>query len=375
VTWVDEEDGLGVSGGLEEGEHTTGEGLGGDEAMENLRRQVHDIVDGEGEGGRQCVNLKFAMLLPLWDEVEEGNDNEEDGEKRVRGVGWCREKLEGLLEVVVAGREEGVAISDLNLVSLGFLSMNSSTGGACSNVATKDSTNVSGNGTAKEGSVPSDGVVGESGEEVDVRYVGGGLKGQKMLEMALITLQNQGRVIRVRGLDHHRYVSSRWSNMWSLHREPYKSHKPPSSASASVANATVATDGRGTGDGKGSASAGMGGSRGNVVGRGKVLQGKEAGGSGKVSRTVVRGNSSADADSRENANGAVATPEEVADGEQGSAGKETTGAESVEEILVETGLGVEAEVKGLEERMKEALVDGQVAGPWLTIEGIDVCVC
>ncbi len=64
-----------------------------------------------GAGG--VLNVKYAMLLPLWDGVEEGDGGGAGGGHalggtRVRGIEWCRERLEAVLTVVVAGREEGV---------------------------------------------------------------------------------------------------------------------------------------------------------------------------------------------------------------------------------------------------------------------------
>jgi hypothetical protein len=55
------------------------------------------------------------MLLPLWDGVEEGDGEGAGGGHalggtRVRGIEWCRERLEAVLNVVVAGREEGIYI-------------------------------------------------------------------------------------------------------------------------------------------------------------------------------------------------------------------------------------------------------------------------
>ena len=49
------------------------------------------------------INIKYAMLLPLWDE-KEGQDDE----KRVRGVEWCKERLEELFEVIAKAGREGV---------------------------------------------------------------------------------------------------------------------------------------------------------------------------------------------------------------------------------------------------------------------------
>ena len=51
------------------------------------------------------IHVKYAMLLPLWDE-REGQDDE----KRVRGVEWCKERLEKLFEVIAQAGREGVTV-------------------------------------------------------------------------------------------------------------------------------------------------------------------------------------------------------------------------------------------------------------------------
>ena len=60
---------------------------------------------------------------------------------------------------------------------------------------------------------------GERGLGWHVKRESGALSSMELLEKALITLQNQGKILRVRALDHHRYVAARWSHMWSLNRE------------------------------------------------------------------------------------------------------------------------------------------------------------
>ena len=59
------------------------------------------------------INIKYAMLLPLWDE-KEGQDDE----KRVRGVEWCKERLEELFEVIAKAGREGVYCWLLRSLSL-----------------------------------------------------------------------------------------------------------------------------------------------------------------------------------------------------------------------------------------------------------------
>jgi hypothetical protein len=49
------------------------------------------------------INVKYAMLLPLWDE-KEGQDKE----KRVRGAEWCKERLENLFKVITLASRKGV---------------------------------------------------------------------------------------------------------------------------------------------------------------------------------------------------------------------------------------------------------------------------
>jgi len=299
---LDDDDGLGVRGVCEE-RASTGKEVAGeetDDALEDLYVRVANIVNERGPAEGRCINVKYAMLLPLWDE------NEDEDKERVRGVAWCRARLEALLEVIVAGNEEGVAIAELDRASLGFVldeiyqrkvqtsaqdvsscgspvhrkrqklkpslptfpgsfmqasylessRMEMYVGEAAekAHVGTRELEASSGcavDSAALDGSttgaVDTDGSAGGAeSEDMSLVQMHNRPKviEEDLLEMALITLQNQGKVLRVRALDHHRYVSVRWSHMWSLNAEPARVKQ--SSTSASAASNSRNAEGSGT---------------------------------------------------------------------------------------------------------------------------------
>jgi len=339
---IDEDDGLGVSSGREVLEvEEEGQREKTDEAsmVEDFHERVRGIVAAEGLECKR-INVKFAMLLPLWDEKEGGD------ETRVRGVEWCRERLERLFEVIARAGGEGVALDGLDLASLGFVATKE--GGNAAVVDAHRSVECGSDSGAVAAGGSGDSGHGSSSRDVAWADAGAHKKSevepQKMLEMALITLQNQGRVLRVRGLDHHRYVSSRWSHMWSINRESTRSKRPSSSGAAASAvpkgdaacAAHTSDKADGLGEPAGAKAKGAGtGSKGNAKGA-------------RAGKGAAKNSAGKDANDKAGGGKAAQTPEDQVE----SAG--VAGSESCDNVL---------------ERTKEALVDGQVAGPWLTMQG------
>ena len=364
MTCIDEDDGLGVSVGCGYGtEEEAGTAMEADAAMQDLSARVSTIVGPEGLEGRS-INVKYAMLLPLWDEQEGGD------EERVRGVEWCRKRLEALLGIVAAGREDGVALGDLDLEALGF---ESAEGAGRKKRRTLSRKNDDPPAAGNVAGVGSGGGGGGEAEDVvicDPRMAscdGAKLQGREMLEMAVIALQNQGKVLRVRGLDHYRYVSTRWSHMWSLNRE---AHRPKPQAPAPAAGAAgdgsqasgaaVAVD-KGSSSSRG-ASAGAGVKAGVQSNR---MPGVMASGATEVGRSGKRagGDSVCETASEDDAAATSSTGGCDGTGRGQEAGENPAGSERVGERQEGGG------PRDVKERLEEALADGQVAGPWLTMEG------
>ena len=443
---IDEDDGLGVSSGREVLEvEEEGQREKTDEAsmVEDFHERVRGIVAAEGLECKR-INVKFAMLLPLWDEKEGGD------ETRVRGVEWCRERLERLFEVIARAGGEGVALDGLDLASLGFVSTKE--GGNAAVVDAHRSVECGSDSGAVAAGGSGDSGHGSSSRDVAWADAGAHKKSevepQKMLEMALITLQNQGRVLRVRGLDHHRYVSSRWSHMWSINRESTRSKRPSSSGAAVVdAHRSVecgsdsgAVAAGGSGDsGHGSSSrdvawADAGAHKKSEVepqkmlemalitlqNQGRVLRvrgldhhryvssrwshmwsinrestrSKRPSSSGAAASAVPKGDAACAAHTSDKADGlgepAGAKAKGAGTGSKGnakgaragkgaaknSAGKDANdkagggkAAQTPEDQVESAGVAGSESCDNVLERTKEALVDGQVAGPWLTMQG------
>lgn len=354
ISCIDDEDGLGVivGGGGDGAESASGEELVTDDAaMLDLEARARGVVGSVAQAGRS-PNVKYAMLLPLWDEREDGDV------QRARGVEWCLGRLEALQEAIAAGREDGVALGDLDLVALGFESA-ASTGQKRRKISHVLTAGDGGDGEAAGSSAAAQ---GREEEQVP---------GRELLEMAVVALQNQGKALRVRGLDHYRYVSTRWSHMWSLKREAPRSKLPAQAAAAGDDSEASGDAGRtdgssGSRGGKDVASNGVAegsksaGTRESAAGGGRRAEMTGRGGKGESARSgspkpSLNGEAAATAEDAGVDAGQEEATKDTGRRPAGSAGEQIDG-----------GSGLE----GVEERLKEALVDGQVAGPWLTMEGV-----
>ena len=360
ISCIDDEDGLGFSlGGDGDGAESASreEQETDDAAMLDLEARTRGIVGSGARAGRS-FNVKYAMLLPLWDEQEDGDV------QRVRGVEWCRGRLEVLLEAIAAGREDGVALGDLDLVALGFESAES----AGSQKRRKISHARPTAGDGGDGEAAGSSAAAQDREEEEV-------PGQELLEMAVVALQNQGRALRVRGLHHYRYVSTRWAHMWSLNREASRSKLP------AQAPAAVAAGDDGEAGGGAARSDGSSGSRGgkDVESKGSAGQGSKSAGTpehaaGDRSREKMAGDGGTGAGARAAAPNTSLDGEVVATAE--GVGVHAGQVEAAKDAGRRPGVGGGQRVdsgrglEGVEGRLKEALVDGQVAGPWLTMEGV-----
>ena len=293
IACVDDEDGLGVAGPAAALSRAMEDEAGEeqDEGLQTLRDSLAGMsasAPGIAEESAS-INIEYAMLLPLWDQRE---DEDRAQRKRTRGVQWCKERLASVMEKIVAGGEEGVALANLDVAALGF--------------APPTGAEQSAAGKAERGT--------------HVNPADSDTSGMELLNMALITLHNQGKILRVRGLDEHRYVSARWSYLWSLNREPARS-KAKVTPTVAVEGAACASQ-----DGKAADEADAG------CGADKRARASKGGKSGPVRTVAAAGD----------------VPADPQDG-RGAGGN---GAENQ---------------SGVEDRTREALVDGQVAGPWLTL--------